>query len=467
MNSKPIIIRPGDPGYDIDRQISNARFDLKPASIYYCKQWDHVAQALTEAREPNVYYQIRARSGGHQHEGMCSGDGVMMIDMSQMDDIRLSDDKETALVGPGAKLQNLYGTLFGYHRLIPGGGCGDVRIGGLVQGGGWGPYSRKLGLTCDHLIGFKMVKANGKLIDVKIGDKEHEELFWAVRGAGGGNFGIITDLEFALAKNEGQIWQFTATWENWNDVQSVTEQWINTFPSDTDWNLTTFCRLSADGDSHDAPLVISGNYLGTRAALDQTLQRLLGNKYDSQKIKYSPVNAIGKLINPEYQLGPSLVNTCAGNPFRHKVSSCFPTSTFGPEAVRKIVEYLRASPYQVRARSYLSLHSMGGFINSTNNPYRSQSCFPYRAKPFMLQYQAWWQPVSIAPNPDSYYLQWVATFRDQMKDAGYTEGAFINFPDRDIALSDYYAGNYPRLQQVKRAYDPNDMFHFEMGIPLP
>lgn len=459
------IVQPGDPDYDIDRQISNARFDLRPAYIYYCGDWIEVAQALADAR--NADLDVRVRSGGHQHEGLCSGNGVLLIDVSRIEHITPSPGEETAWIGPGAKLQNIYGAMFGYQRLLAGGGCGDVRIGGLVQGGGWGPYSRKLGLTCDRLISFKMVTADEKLLDVTVGDGQYDELFWAVRGAGGGNFGIITDLQFTLAKNEGQIWQFAAKWEDWDAVQSVTEQWMKTFPGDTDWNLTTFCRLSADGDPHDPPLVISGNYLGTQAMLEQTLKRLLDKTYDPKKISYSPVNAIGKIINPEYQPGPSLTDTCAGNPFRHKVSSCFPTSTFGSDAVRKLVDYLRNSPFQVYARRYVSLHSMGGFINSDDNLYKSRSCFPYRAKPFMLQYQAWWQPIPDDRYRDSRYLQWVDTLRDQMKTAGYTEGAFINFPDRDLALPNYYAGNYQRLRQVKRAYDPKDRFHFEMSIPLP
>jgi FAD/FMN-containing dehydrogenase len=461
------IVRPGDPDYHTDRQISNARFDLKPASIYYCEDWKGVAKALTDARDKNLHF--RVRSGGHQHEGMCSGNDVLLIDVSRIEHIKPSPDNETAWIGPGAKLQNVYGAMFGAHRLIPGGGCGDVRIGGLVQGGGWGPYSRKLGLTCDRLISFKMVTADETLLDVTVGDQQYDELFWAVRGAGGGNFGVITDLQFSLARNEGQIWQFTAKWEDWKDVQSVVELWMNTFPSDTDWNLTTFCRLSANGEPKDPPLVISGNYLGTQAELEQTLRRLLKDKYpvDPTKISYSPVNAIGKLINLEYQPGPSLSDTCAGNPFRHKVSSCFPTSTFGPNAVGRIVEYLKTSPFETNARRYLSLHSMGGFINSDDNLYKSRSCFPYRAKPFMLQYQAWWQPLLGETDPDSRYLKWVDTFRDQMKKAGYTEGSFINFPDRDLGLPEYYAGNFPKLRQVKRAYDPKNRFKFEMSIPLP
>lgn len=458
------IVQPGDPGYDSDRQISNARFDLRPAYIYYCEDSADVAQALADARNADRGFRVRA--GGHQHEGMCSGNGVLMIDVSRIDHITPAPGEETAWIGPGAKLQNIYGAMFGYGRLIPGGGCGDVHIGGLVQGGGWGPYSRKLGLTCDRLIGFRMVTADEQPIEVTARDARYDDLFWAIRGAGGGNFGVVTDLQFSLAKNEGQIWQFAARWESWDDVQATIEQWMNSFPGDPDWNLTTFCRVSADGEPHDPPLIISGNYLGTQAALEQTLRRLLGDRYDPEKIKYSPVNAIGKLINPEYQPGPSLSDTCAGNPFRHKVSSCFPTAAFGPDAVRRLVEYLRASPREVDARRYLSLHCMGGFIDSADNPNRSRSCFPYRARPFMLQYQAWWQLLPADPGRDSRNLQWVATLRDQMKSAGYTEGAFINFPDRDVPLPSYYAGSLPRLQQVKRTYDPNDRFRFEMSIPL-
>ena len=158
------IVKPGDPTYDASRRISNARFNYSPRYIYYCEGADDVRIALTRAKDEKLG--VRIRSGGHQHEGMCSANNVLMVDLSLINQISFSSDFTAARIGAGAKLGDIYKQMFANRRLLPGGGCGDVRIGGLVQGGGWGPYSRALGLTCDTLAGFTMITAGGERIEV-------------------------------------------------------------------------------------------------------------------------------------------------------------------------------------------------------------------------------------------------------------------------------------------------------------
>lgn len=124
----------------------------------------------------------------------------------------------------------------------------------------------------------------------------------------------------------------------------------------------------------------------------------------------------------------------------------------------KIVDYLNGSKKQPAARRYLSLHSFGGAVapNTTNE---DRSCFAFRKKPFMLQYQAWWGN----KEDEDRCLDWVSGFRKDMQ--GYTEGSFINFPDVDIPVADYYGHNFRDLVQVRSQYDPNAVFQFPMSIP--
>src|SRR5215471_4139262 len=169
------IVEPGDPAYDASRRISNARFDYRPRYICYCERADDVPAALSMARKESL--PVRIRSGGHQHEGMCSANGVLLIDLSEINTISVAEDQAVARIGTGAKLADVYRTLLADNLILPGGGCGDVRVGGLVQGGGWGLYSRALGLTCDRLIGFVMVKADGDTIEVTPTDNRYADLF--------------------------------------------------------------------------------------------------------------------------------------------------------------------------------------------------------------------------------------------------------------------------------------------------
>jgi hypothetical protein len=484
------IVEPDDPAYDSSRRISNARFDYRPRYICYCEGEDDVRAALTMAG--NARLPVRIRSGGHQHEGMCSGDGVLLIDLSAVQNISIAEGQYTATIGSGAKLADVYRLLLARNLILPGGGCGDVRVGGLVQGGGWGLYSRALGLTCDRLIAFRMVMADGDTIEVTSNDDRYSDLFWAIRGAGGGNFGIITEFRFSIAGVPAPIWQFTLTWDDPALRQPVMEEWRQNFPGDPDLRATSFCRVSS-ASAADAPVVVAGYFLGERAPLETLLKRQLPQTYARGTVSLSPVHnvvapeaAMARLAlhHPEYQPGPPLAalrtmsvaaeraptETCDGGWYPHKVSSCFPRSAFSSGALQTLNTYLDSAPPEPNARRYVSLHSMGGKIADPEE----RSCFAFRDKPFIVQYQAWWADRDDQPLGRR-CLTWVRELRDEM--ARYTEGAFINFPDRDLVpdpdtpegrkalLRHYYAGNLEQLIALKRKYDRENVFDFEMSIP--
>jgi hypothetical protein len=481
-----------DPRYNAARQIANARFDyLHPAVIYFCESVANVQRAIQDAKDQGLH--VRVRSGGHHHEGMCSGPNVLMIDVSRIDGCTVEGD--LVRVGPGAKLGKVYSTLWKAGKLFPGGGCEDVRVGGLVQGGGWGPYGRSLGLTCDRLTWFRIVKADGNVLEVSDGPQDpHSDLFWAVCGGGGGNFGVITEFLFKPGPLSTPIFSFTAKWTDPKLVGPVIDDWRANFPDDTDLRLTSFARLSAvQGGSPDPPAIVAGFFVGTQEELELVPPRLLPNTYAAAKITYDRVDKVTEegtcaFQHPDYQPGPpsdvvralaafgeappgDLSSTCAGVPFPHKISSCFPRVGFGTAAVNTIVDYLAQSSGAPTDRRYLSLHSLGGAFRRPND----RSCFAFRDKPFMLQYQAWWADANNYPLKED-CLTWIARFRDTMKP--HTEGAFINFPDRDLVhveypdhpsrkelLRYYYAGNLEPLIGIKATYDLGDFFNFEMGIP--
>lgn len=482
-----------DPRFNDARKIANARFNWNPAVIYFCEKTEDVQQAISDAKTQGLY--VRVRSGGHHHEGMCSGPNILMIDVSRIK--RCDVEGVTVRVGPGARLKDVYSTLWKAGKHFPGGGCGDVCVGGLVQGGGWGPYGRMLGLTCDNLTWFRMVKADGTILEVSNDPKDqYADLFRAVCGGGGGNFGVITEFVFKVAPKTTPIWSFTAKWKDPAWVKPVIEDWRTHFPLDSDVRLTSFARLSAvKGDSPDYPAIVAGFFIGSREEIERIPARLLPNTWRAaeQPIKIDQVDkmtaeGVCAFQHPDYQPGPpaaavralsafgeappgDLSETCTGAFFPHKISSCFPRETFGPDAVSAIVDYLAGSAASSTDRRYLSLHSLGGAYGTAN----SRSCFAFRGKRFMLQYQAWWADVENYPLQLD-CLKWITQFREAMKD--YTEGAFINFPDRDLVQAEYpnqpsrkdllriyYQGYLEELIAIKAKYDRDNFFDFEMGIP--
>jgi len=490
------IVRPGDPDYDKDRQICNARFNYKPWAIYYCENGTEVANAMADARQADK--PVRIRSGGHQHEGMCTGDDVTLIDLSCIKSIDFSDSKSVQ-IGAGAYLKDVYAELWTHGLLFPGGACGDVHVGGLTQGGGWGLVSRKFGLTCDSLIGAEIVTAAGDVCQIpRPGHPEDAQLLQALRGGGGGNFCIVT--KFIFARHPWEQW-YTDLTLKWSDLtlpgpnlERFVKHWADAFPNLADDGLTTFLRIGAVDSATADRIVIGGRYLGTVYETQDKMKELLGSLPLPYEADYQSSPAPRKATDdvqpleagemaflrrrlgtvPEYQPGPAmlgatlppgqvdLTTTCAGVPIRHKISSGFANPTLDATAVRTLVGLIRETRVDPRARQYVSLHCLGGGIRKERAP----SSFVFRDREVLLQYQAWWQP--DAPGLDHICIPWVENVRDKMNP--YTDGAFINFVDAQIPLGDYYKSTgrqdaMPFLRKVKKDWDHNNVFKFELSIP--
>src|SRR3954453_18078006 len=160
---------------------------ITPAVTRRCASADEVADAIAEARDRGL--EIAVRSGGHCFAGRSSTTGLL-IDVEPIDDVEL--DGHVATIGAGARLGTIYDALAAHGRAIAG-GCGpEVGIAGLALGGGLGILGRRYGLTCDQIVAAEVVLADGRV--VRCSDTEHPDLFWALRGSGGGQFGVVTRL---------------------------------------------------------------------------------------------------------------------------------------------------------------------------------------------------------------------------------------------------------------------------------
>ena len=489
------IVRRGDPGYDKGRAISNARFDYRPWAIYYCANARDVVRAIADAHANGVH--VRIRSGGHQHEGMCSANDVLLIDVSSIDSFQFLEGRPGRVwIGAGAALADVYVELWRRGYYFPGGACGDVHVGGLTQGGGWGFGLRQFGLTCDSLIGAEIVTAGGEIREIpRPGHPEDQRLLQALRGGGGGNFGVITRFCFRLHPMTYGYCDLSVTWGDaqlpGDSLDKLLQRWMSVFPRDEDHHLTTFMRLLVAPSGTNDRLLLSGRYLGSIPNAQRTLDRLLKGQAPPREIKYTlsplrPPKGKGALplgrrereqwrehlgTHPGYQPGPvlsgaaagasqDLTSTCAGIPLRHKISSGFvrrQLNTNLAPALTAVIRKTAPEPVEL-ARQYVSLHCLGGAAFDERLP----GAYAFRDRAVLLQYQAWWQPG--AARLDRRCIAWIENFRKTM--APYTDGAFINFVDRDIPLAEYYKDKLPQLLVgVKRQWDPEDFFTFAMSIP--
>jgi hypothetical protein len=480
------IVGPGDPGYDNDRVIANSRFNYFPWLIAYCENAEHVSCCINYCRSCDVPF--RVRSGGHQHEGMCSANDVLLIDLSKMNAIEyIGEDKALAWIPTGKKLHDVYEELESHSRIIPGGSCDSVNVGGLTQGGGWGLYIRELGLTCDNIVEVEMVLADGQTVKASA-NEPYNDLFWAVRGGGGGNFGVATRFLFQLTTLKGKLTTFRMYWSK-DYMLPIAQVWMREscrFPE----SMSTFCRLKTVQNATDEAqaVLVVGIYFGPKENAREILQpfyevtpptdpeyteHTYSETQTRDSVPLEPLHSrqrakLAVLMQPAGPAAPK--ETCDG-PHPHKVSSTFPLDDNTNVLAEKIVAFLMSQIPPDTASTYISLHGFGGAVK--REPIGGRA-FPYKEKEFMLQFQAWWSDPEDPHTED--YINWIESFRQSLE--GHIEGAFINFPDKLLVpdpndpvdrvrlLQYYYAYNLAQLRVIKSKYDPGNQFSFGMSIPL-
>ena len=187
------LVRPGDATFDQHREIWNAMVDRRPVLIARCTTSEDVAAALRHARQENL--EIGVKCGGHSIVGYSVPDGGLMIDLSPMSAVRIDAATRRAYVQGGSLLRNLDRATEPHGLATTAGNVSHTGVGGLTLGGGMGWLARQFGLACDNVASYTVVTADGEA--VRASADEHPDLFWGLRG-GGGNFGVVTEFEFRL-----------------------------------------------------------------------------------------------------------------------------------------------------------------------------------------------------------------------------------------------------------------------------
>src|SRR3954469_80316 len=255
------VVAPGSAAYDQARLLASTRFDaVHPHAIVYCTSALDVAKTLRWARKYSIH--VVPRSGGHSYGGYSTTSGVV-IDVSRMSAVSVRG--QTAVVGAGAQLIDVYSRLAAQGVTIPAGSCPTVGVAGLALGGGHGFASRKPGLTCDNVKSLQVVTAAGDVLTCDA--THHPDLYWASRGGGGGNFGVATSFTFRVHP-VSNVATYSIEWP-WAQVRQAIAAWQAFAPHAPD-ELFSVCDLLATDPgpaSARAHVVSSGQYFGTEADL--------------------------------------------------------------------------------------------------------------------------------------------------------------------------------------------------------
>ncbi|MEU3255422.1 FAD-binding oxidoreductase [Streptomyces sp. NPDC006997] len=454
------LVRPPDPAWPTARQLYNTRFDtLTPAAVVYADHAEDIRTALSYARAHDL--RVAVRNGGHSYAGRSSGNGRLVIDVSRLNDVRASGT--TAVVGAGAKLIDVYRALAAKGATVPAGSCPTVGISGLTLGGGHGVVSRAYGLTCDSLTGATLVTADGEQLTVDA--TEHADLFWALRGAGNGTFGVVTELRFRTHPAPQAVSAYLS-WP-WSRAAAVTAAWQEWGPDQPD---EIWSALNLDNTEGGTPTVsVTAFSLGTYGELQNAVDRL------ADRIGASASDVA--LRRRSYRESMEVYAGCAS--FTRDAECHLPGSTPGrsPEGALARETYAARSDFFDRAiptagvqallaqltavrggKGSVALTALGGAVNRVSP---TATAFVHRGSRMLAQYIAAWQP----DTSDRAAQTWLSEAHTAMRP--YASGsAYQNYTDPTLRnwREAYYGEAAPRLSRLKRAYDPTGFFRHPQSL---
>ncbi|NUV58641.1 FAD-binding oxidoreductase [Streptomyces sp. CAI-85] len=454
------LIRPGDASWNTARKLYNTRFDtLKPAAVAYVAHTDDIRTVLAYARAHRT--KVAIRNGGHSYGGWSSGDGRLIVDVSKLNKVRASGS--SAVVGAGAKLIDVYRALAAKGVTIPAGSCPTVGVSGLVLGGGHGVVSRAYGLTCDSLTRATIVTADGKQL---VADAtQNKDLFWALRGAGNGNFGVVTELQFRTHPAPQAVTGYL-TWP-WAKAAAVVKAWQEWGPAQPD-EIWSSLHVSASPGRTPTVSVAAfsiGTYGGLKNAVDRLADRV-----------GAPASSVS-LRRRSYEEAMEVYAGCSS--FATDAQCHLPGSTPGrtPQGKLGRETYAARSDFFDRSLSAagiqtllkqitavqggagsIALTALGGAVNRVSP---TATAFVHRRSRMLAQYIASWGAGSAGTAAQS----WLTRAHKAM--GPYASGAaYQNYADPTLTnwRKAYYGDALPRLTQLKRQYDPQGFFSYPQAL---
>ncbi|MGA8180670.1 MAG: FAD-binding oxidoreductase [Desulfobacterales bacterium] len=439
------IVLPDDSNYNEVREIWNAMIDRHPAVIVRCKDADDVSHAISYARENQ--FEISIRGGGHNIAGSAVCDNAMMIDLSNMKTVKVDAQKRRAFVEPGATLNDFDKAVQSHGLATPVGINSTTGIAGLTLGGGFGWLTRKYGMTIDNLVSAEMVLADGRKIQVS--KDENIDLFWAVRG-GGGNFGVVTRFEFALHPVGPEILAglLVFPFDQARQVIEKYREFVKSAPEEL--NVWTILRKAPP--------------------LPFLPEKIHGKEVIVLAIFYAGNISKGeKLIDPLRRFGDAYGEHIGAQPYAQWQQAFDPLLTPGARNYWKshnltelsngvldlIIEYAGKLP-SPQCEIFVGLVS-----GAANRVQPNAMAYGHRDAKFVMNVHGRWDESS----QDEAGIAWARAFFKAS--APYASaGAYVNFMTEDESdrVAAAYGANYPRLKQIKKKYDPENIFHNNQNI---
>ena len=438
------VIAPQDGDYDEARKVYNGMIDKRPAAVVRCTGTADAAAAIAVARDEGL--DLSVRGGGHSAPGFGTNDGGIVIDLSPLQDVVVDKDAKTARAGGGCTWKVFNEAAHAYGLATTGGIIGSTGIAGLTLGGGIGYLSRKYGLSCDNLISAEVVTADGRVLVAS--EKEHDDLFWALRG-GSGNFGVVTTFEYRM-----------------HPVAEIYGGPI-VFPVDRAEDILRFYREYIA----EAPEELGG-FVGFHLAPPLPF---LPEEWHFKNVCLAVLCWTGPIEEGEKRVQPFLdVVQPVG---AHVGAMPYPALNVAFDELLPpgLQHYWKASFARELTDGAVAVHAEHGakvpaiqcavhlypIDGAVQRVGADDTAFAYRDMGFSPVIAGMWE--NPADNADN--IAWVRGYYEALLPHS-AEGGYINFMDGDdqSRIKDNYRGNFDRLAAVKAKYDPGNLFHVNQNI---
>jgi FAD/FMN-containing dehydrogenase len=449
------LVRPDDASFNRTVRLYNPRFDrLRPQAVVEVAGDGDVATALGFARRYGL--SVSPRSGGHSYVGASAGYGGLQIDTRRLRSVRYDAGRQTVTTGAGAPLIDVHTALEPAGRTVPTGTCASVGVAGLTLGGGLGVEDRTYGLTCDAVESLTVVTASGAVLVATA--TRHPELFWACRGGGGGNLGVVTEVRYRTFPAHPMSFFYL----RWADVQaeSVIAGW-QARAADMPRSSWANLHLDAAPGRGVTPSIFGVSLDGAGAAEADAFTAAVGSA-PAARSTYSRTHHDGVL----------LLAGCSGDTDAECHLSPHGTlqrevSVAGSDVLGRPLD---ASERTAVARVLRARASGGGSASvivdplggAASAPSPSETAFPWRRAPATIQ---WYVGLPGVPSRSAIRLTYDWIDSGHRSVAGASVGAYVNYLEPRRPLASYYGPNLGRLQAARRRYDPDQVFRGRYVIP--
>jgi len=461
------LVMPGDRSYDVVRRPFNARVNAMPAAVARCVSEADVVQCVKFAMANGI--KVTMRSGGHGAEGYSAVDGELMIDQGAMQRIEVDTENQVVHVGAGSTWGQVDVATYPKGLATPGGGCVEVGVAGLTQGGGFGPIARTHGLTLDNLLSVRIVTSRDeKVIEVDEANEPH--LFWALRGGGGGNFGAVTRFTYKLYPI-GRALLGGMLIYNWSDAATVFKAYRDWMNGGNDDSRLTMLPMFVFGGPNNTPYAgISLFYNGDPdTGLTYVLNFLQANNLMNPVNGPTPAAVLSPGTLPAYT---GTESTTAWPGLGQYWRSGYLTNDFPDDAIDTFLTEFAKCPMppagtRRQATGYRSADLSFGFIESLGGAIakvkKTDTAFFWRDQLFSFTFIGIYDPADAEWAAKT--KTWADGFRKAMEPY-FSGGVYVNYMQSELTDwgKAYYGDNLAKLKQAKTIYDKAHLFAFPQDL---